>query len=367
MQFISYGGGWIVVNLIRDDEMKPISIIALLMLPAVSGLVHANSEQKVFGSQRSATTPSRISAAADESDNKHSSETQEKRDIPKKLKPRDEAKRMYDRFNSGDMLYASLLKDSANNGNQWAALHYGYLAHKGRLPGQKEPDYNLAYKAYMKAVKNPDGSLTANHLAAYNIGLLYFYGGGKQAKNGRTALRWFQTASQAYRELKRSETAVFWPASLYTAQILQNGHAGVPADREQARRHWQDAARHRDPAAMHGFAASIYADNPFAAIRQYQSAADRWHVPSMLALARWYANSDKLHQADPAETARWLLVAATADKRYTSYAERVLQHLNAETQQKVRMRAARWIQSKGLSPIKFDYTSPLNEDPNRIY
>jgi TPR repeat protein len=87
----------------------------------------------------------------------------------------------------------------------------------------------------MKAVKNPDGSLTGNHLAAYNIGLMYFFGSGQLKQDGRTALRWFQTASQAYREAKKSKTAIFWPASLYSAQILQNGYAGVTADPTAAR------------------------------------------------------------------------------------------------------------------------------------
>ena len=348
--------------------MKQTTLAITLMCCASIAAAQPTAEQKVFGNQSSASNPNTASAtqASDVSAKKEASRQQIEQDRAKR-KPREEAKRLYDRFNSGDMLYASRLKEAANSGNPWAALQYGYLAHKGRLPGNKGPDYNLAFKAYMKAVRNPDGSLTGNHLAAYNIGLLYFYGGGNQAKDGKTALRWFQTASQAYRELKRSDNAVFWPASLYTAQILQNGFGGVPADRAQARRHWQDAARQKDPAAMHGFAASIYADNPFAAIRQYQNAADRWHVPSMLALASWYANGDQLHQADPAETALWLLVAATADKRYMSNAETVLRHLSPETQKKVRVRAARWVQTKGLPPAKFDYAGPLNDDPARIY
>ena len=341
--------------------MKSI-LTTIALLPAiVLAAPQPNAEQQVFGSQRSSQQATQAQSAQTNAGGAKPAQGATRK--TRRLNPRDEARQMFERFNSGDMLYASRLKDAANNGNPWAALQYGYLAHKGQLPSLKGPDYALAYKAYMKAVKNPDGSLTGNHLAAYNIGLMYFFGSGQLKQDGRTALRWFQTASQAYREAKKSKTAIFWPASLYSAQILQNGYAGVTADPTAARAHWEAAIRSKDPAALHGYAAAIYSNNPFAAVRVYQSAADRWHVPSMIALARWYANGDKLHQADPEQTATWLLIASFVDKRYTSNAESVLKHLNAESQKQVRTRASRWIQSKGLRLDKFDYASPLNDDP----
>ncbi len=137
----------------------------------------------------------------------------------------------------------------------------------------------------------------------------------------------------------------------------------MTANPTAARAHWEAAIRSKDPAALHGYAAAMSSNNPFAAVRVYQSAADRWHVPSMIALARWYANGDKLHQADPEQAATWLLIASFVDKRYTSNAESVLKHLNAESQKQcVPVHHAGYSQ-RGLRLDKFDYASPLNDDP----
>ncbi|HRM21822.1 MAG TPA: hypothetical protein PL031_04675, partial [Neisseria sp.] len=150
----------------------------IALLPAiVLAAPQPNAEQQVFGSQRSSQQTTQAQSAQTNAGGAKPAQGATRK--TRRLNPRDEARQMFERFNSGDMLYASRLKDAANNGNPWAALQYGYLAHKGQLPGLKAPDYALAYKAYMKAVKNPDGSLTGNHLAAYNIGLMYFFGSGQ--------------------------------------------------------------------------------------------------------------------------------------------------------------------------------------------
>ena len=153
----------------------------IALLPAI-GLAapQPNAEQQVFGSQRSSQQATQAQSAQTNAGGAKPAQGATRK--TRRLNPRDEARQMFERFNSGDMLYASRLKDAANNGNPWAALQYGYLAHKGQLPGLKGPDYALAYKAYMKAVKNPDGSLTGNHLAAYNIGIAHLSDARKLAK-----------------------------------------------------------------------------------------------------------------------------------------------------------------------------------------
>ena len=283
------------------------------------------------------------------------------------LNPREEAKRMYDRFNAGDSMYVTLLRDAANKGNPWASLQYGYLAHQGRIPGSKGPDYALAHKAYMKAVKNPDGSLTANHLAAYNLGLLYYFGGGPIKPDGKTALKWFQTANQAFSEQKRSQQqAVFWPAAIYAANILERGHAGVAPDPKRARVYWQRAAAQRDPAALYGYGHSIFRENPYAAVNYYQRAADRWHIGAMVALAHYYAKGDKLRKADLVQATRWMQIAASVDGRYKGYAQRMMAALPENQQKQVAQSASSWLRRRGIRPEPFPYAAPLNDDPPRI-
>ena len=345
--------------------MKPnlISLTIISLLPAAAFATEPpNAEKQVFGVQRSATT-----TATEDDDAKKTPEAKKSQGILPGLstsqpKPREEAKKMYDRFNSGDLLFANKLRDAANASNPWASLQYGYLAHKGRLPGQKGPDYVLAQRAYMKAVKNKDGSLTGNYLAAYNLGVLYFHGGGNIKKDPTSALRWFQTANLSYRELRKSKTAVFWPASLYTAQI-QGGNFGVKAEPAAARENWKNAIKGNDPVAFYGYAQTIYRENPFAAMNYYKRAADRWHVPSMVALARWNGTGDRLHQADVVQAASWMLRAAHYDSRHNQTSAQVMARLSVEQQKKARESAAQWLRMRGVRPTPFDYKSPLNEDP----
>ncbi len=351
--------------------MKPTNVVLVLMLGAAFASARAqpaqqNAEQKVFGVQRSATAaPKQQTSETDGADKKKAASKPAENKERAKLKPREEAKLLYDRFNAGDMLYAAKLKDAANGGNQWASMQYGYLAHKGRLPGLKGPDYALAQRAYMKAVKTRDNALTGNYIAAYNLGVLYFNGGGSIKKDPAASLRWFQTAIQSYRELRKSKSAVFWPASAYAAQILTNGYGAKP-DKAAARPYWLEAVKGNEPVTLYGYAKTIYSENPFAAIGYYRRAADRWHVPSMVALARWYAYADKFHQADPAQAASWLLRAAHYEPRHAQTAAAVMAGLNADGQKKAREAAAQWMRTRGVRQPPFDYISPLNDDPAPI-
>lgn len=324
----------------------------LFMLPALVS-AQPSAEQKVFGTPPAKVQPSKPSAKAADNTFGQQSQNQAK-----------QAKMMYDRFVSGDMSYAGKLKDAANAGNRWAALQYGVLAHTGKLPGLKGPDYALAQRAYLKAVKNTDGSLTGNYLAAYNLGVLYYNGvGGK--KDPASALRWFQTAITAYRELRKSKTAVLWPASAYAAQILTRG-TGVKADKATARTYWLEAVKGGEPSTLYTFGLTVYSENPFTAVGYFRRAADRLYVPAMVALARWYANSDKLHEADPVQAASWLLRASHYDKTQTQTATSVMARLNVESQKKAQQSAVQWLKSKGLKPQQFDFTRPLNEEPSVI-
>lgn len=323
----------------------------LFMLPA---LVSAQpSAEQVFGTPPAKVQPSKPTPKPVENIVGQQSQNQAK-----------QARMMYDRFVSGDMSYAGKLKDAANVGNRWAALKYGVLAQRGKLPGLKGPDYALAQRAYLKAVKNADGSLTGNYLAAYNLGVLYYNGvGGK--KDPASALRWFQTAITAYRELRKSKTAVLWPASAYAAQILTRG-TGVKADKAAARTYWLEAVKGGEPSILYAFGLTVYSENPFTAVGYFRRAADRLYVPAMVALARWYANSDKLHDADPVQAASWLLRAAHYDKSQAQSAASVMARLNVESQKKAQQSAAQWLKSKGLKPQQFDFTQPLNEEPSVI-
>lgn len=191
-----------------------LSCLLLIALPAVAQTGQPNVEKQVFGSsQRNIGTPAKNTAApaADKKAGKAPWTYQ------RKLSERESAKQMFDRFTYGDSLYSVKLRDAANSGNRWAAFYYGYLAETGKLSGAK--DYELARRSYQKAVKNTDGSLTANHLAAYNIGLMYYYGKGS-SQNPAEALKWFLIAIQAYRESK-GNNAVFWPAEYHVGRIKE--------------------------------------------------------------------------------------------------------------------------------------------------
>ncbi len=133
MRSTCYGAGLTAVNSIEEPEMKSI-LNTIALLPAI------------VLAARSPMPNNRFSAANAQASRQHrrrvlepmrggAKPAQGATRKTRRLNPRDEARQMFERFNSGDMLYASRLKDAANNGNPWAALQYGYLAHKkGNCP-----------------------------------------------------------------------------------------------------------------------------------------------------------------------------------------------------------------------------------------
>ena len=336
-----------------------LSCLLLIALPTVAQTGQPNVEKQVFGSsQRNIGTPAKNTAApaADKKAGKAPWTYQ------RKLSERESAKQMFDRFTYGDSLYSVKLRDAANSGNRWAAFYYGYLAETGKLSGAK--DYELARRSYQKAVKNTDGSLTANHLAAYNIGLMYYYGKGS-SQNPAEALKWFLIAIQAYRESK-GNNAVFWPAEYHVGRIKEAAAKNVPAQLAEARSHYGNAARMRDPDSLYRYGLLIALENPPAALSYYTRAADRWHSGAMVALARYYAKGDSLHKADRSENARWLQLAAVADKRYAPYAKRAQAGLTADEQKRVQASASAWLKRRGIRPASFDYAAALQDDPAAI-
>ena len=161
--------------------------VCLTLLAALNAAAQDGKQEmdrKVFGEEhRNIGTP----AAKAPAEKKADSPTP-KTGYKRKPSEQEAARQLYERFTHGDSLYAAKLRDAANGGNRWASLYYGYLAETGKLSSRQ--DMQLALRSYQKAVKNPDGSLTGNHLAAYNLGLAYYYGKGV-AVDSRNALKWF--------------------------------------------------------------------------------------------------------------------------------------------------------------------------------
>jgi hypothetical protein len=335
--------------------------VCLTLLTALNAAAQDGKQEmdrKVFGGERrSIGTPAAKAPAEKKADN-----TAPKTGYKRKPSEQEAARQLYERFTHGDNLYAAKLRDAANGGNRWASLYYGYLAETGKLSGRQ--DMQLALRSYQKAVKNPDGSLTGNHLAAYNLGLAYYYGKGV-APDSRSALKWLLTAIQAYRESK-GRNAVFWPAEYHAGLIKEAAAKTAPTQLVEARSHYANAARMRDPNALYRYGLLIAAENQPAALPYYNRAADRWHSGAMVALARYYSKGDSLHKANRLEAVRWLQIAAATDKRYASYAKRAMNSLKPDEQNRVGSSVTMWLQRRGIRPAPFDYAAPLFEDPATI-
>ena len=263
------------------------------------------------------------------------------------------------RAENGDTAAVLELKNAANGGNRWAAVQYGYLAHTGRLPGLAgRTDTVTAAKAYRIALKDGSG----NYLAAYNLGLMYYYGSGMKA-NGAEALRLFKTAAENYRS--KVSSRVFWPAEVYAAQILERGY-GVAKNEAAAAEYWERAAKANVPEGLYGYGMFILngrggLQNPYRAYPLLLQAANRWHTGAMVALAQYQGRGDRLRDADPADAAKWWMLAATADKRYTRQAEKAVAALPAAKQQQVRSQVRSWLTTHTTVPKSFDWKKPVND------
>lgn len=260
------------------------------------------------------------------------------------------------------------LKHSANTGNKWAALEYGYLAAMGRLPSLGgKPNYALAAKAYRLASKtvSKDGirNINGNYLAAYNLGLMYYYGQGTKA-NGREALKWFRASLDAYPKSQRT----FWPSALYAARILEHGY-GVPVNNKEAIKYWEAAAKEKESTAMYGYAMMILSGkgtvpNPYKAYPLLIQAANRWNINAMIALAHYQSRQEKYRKNNPVDAAKWLLIAATIDKKkFGKKADAAMSVLSEAHRKQAANAMAIWLSTHNIMPEDFDYKAHLNNDP----
>ena len=332
----------------------------LCCLPSLSFGTPATNPNQVFGNrglagQANTNTAPRTQAARPESRQRMCQRDQEF------------ALSMYRRVIGGDSAAATDLKNAANQGNRWAALQYGYLAHTGKLPGLGgRPDYATAARAYNLASKRMDGGrladINGNYAAAYNMGLMYYYGQGVPA-NGAEALRWFRAAESAYKT--GGQHKAFWPATVYIAQILERGY-GVAKNEREALEYWERSARANEAEGLYGYGMAILngrggVQNPYRAYPLLVQAADRWHVGAMLALADYQGRGDRLREANPVDAAKWLMIAAVADRRHNRRAERALAALPSPKQQQVRSQVRSWLGTHGTVPKVFDWRQPIND------
>lgn len=272
---------------------------------------------------------------------------------------------------SGDRSAAGNLKERANKGDRWAAMQYGYLAHIGRLPGLNgRPDYTTAQRAYTLASKVLDDAgqvrnYAGNHIAAYNLGLMYYYGQGVP-RSGAEALRWFLIAANKPASGSNSK-AGFYPAAVYAARIYANGY-GVPRDARESVKYWRMAAADNEPIAIYEFGRALYFGrgierNEFQAQYQLNRAANQWNVDAMYMLAQIAMKETRFQKANPRKAAEWLLIAGMKRPQYNQLADQLMANMNPHQKQSVTSSAASWIRTHNRTPEEFDYKVPLNKEP----
>lgn len=273
----------------------------------------------------------------------------------------------------GNVTAAEMIKEAANRGDTNAALQYGYLAHTGKLPNTGT-DYAIAMKAYRKATrqKNNQGQeigFLGNHLAAYNIGLMYLNGEGV-AKNSNEAYRWFKISNDSYQE--RYTNRVFFPAAIQMAKMLETG-TGVTRDDKEAVKLWLSATKENSPDAMLGYAKMVLAGrgtikNPSVAINYLTRAANKWNIEAMAILANLYAKNTAVdNKTNLVEAGKWYVILSTVDKKYSSKARSVLAKLPETDRKSVQRLANSWLSLHANMPEAFDFNKPLNAEPIKIY
>ena len=285
-----------------------------------------------------------------------------------RLKPQD-LRRYIKSAQDGNINAANLIKEAANGGDKDAALQYGYLAHIGKLPAVGT-NYPIAMKAYKKAARQKDAQgnevgYLGNHLAAYNIGVMYLQGQGVPQSNNE-AYRWFKIANEAYQE-KRSNH-VFFPAAVQMARALQSG-VGVARDDKAAVKMWRAAADERCPDAMTGYAKMVMVgrgtiQNPTVAYSYLNSAANKWNLEAIELLANHTARGNMLNmEPNLSESAKWYIILAGVNKKkFAGKARVALSKLDEKEQKRVRQRAYAWLSNHSTMPEPFDYTVPLNDE-----
>nr|WP_314268846.1 hypothetical protein [uncultured Kingella sp.] len=75
----------------------------------------------------------------------------------------------------------------------------------------------------------------------------------------------------------------------------------------------------------------------------------------------YQGKGDRLRDADPVDAAKWWMLAATADKRYTRQAQKAVAALPAAKQQQVRSQVRSWLTTHTTVPKSFDWKKPVND------
>ncbi|MBR5940839.1 MAG: sel1 repeat family protein [Neisseriaceae bacterium] len=282
-----------------------------------------------------------------------------------------ELKRLFNAAQDGNAVAADKIKQAANNNNRNAALLYGYLAHTGKLPEQGT-NYATAMKAYKMAARTKDKQgeeigFYGNHLATYNIGLMYLQGQGVP-QSATEAYRWFKIANDTY--LEKSHGEVFYPAVYHIATALQTG-VGTGRDDKKAVIMWRRMASQKVPEANLEYAKMAIAgrgmiQNHSIAINQLKLAAERWNIEAILLLIKLHEKGDGVTQKpNKVAVAKWYIVLAVASKKYKGKAQSALEALKPEQQQQAKKEAAIFLNTRSTVPDPFDYKAPLFQNPRK--
>lgn len=269
---------------------------------------------------------------------------------------------------SGSPGAADKLKLDANQGNRWAAMQYGWLAHTGQMPNRVGHDMATAMRAYNLACKimgenNQIIALTGNQIAAYNAGLAC-YAGHTGARDPFASIKWFRAASG-----EEGGGQAFYPAYVYLARIYEKGE-GVPASQIEAYRYWSAAAGQREPVGMYNKGRMLMegvgtARNYFEGFALLLRAADQWQTDAMYYIAQIYANGTFAHDRSDVEATKWIQIAATKDERYRKVADQMMAKLSPDDRKKARNGSVNWMRSHMKGPEPFEYTKPINTMPPR--
>lgn len=272
---------------------------------------------------------------------------------------------------AGDSKATMSLKERANNGDRWAAMQYGYLAQTGQLLGLSgKPDIKLAMRSYNLASKTvgDDGKLRniqGNHLAAYNMGVIYYHGLYGIKADGATALRWFQAAA-----IKTNDgNKVFWPASVYAARIYASGY-GVRKDVREAFKYWKYAATQNEPVAIYEVGRAQYFGigtdaNKQLAISNFKDAANMWNIDAMYMLSIANLQGNRFQEPNIEEAVKWLLIAGTKNRQYDMMATQLMNKykLTKYKRKEILRSAGDWINNHTRIPEAFNYRVPINDEP----
>ena len=273
-------------------------------------------------------------------------------------------------IDDNNVVAADTIKQAANSGNRNASLYYGYLANTGKLPN-KGTDFALAMKAYRKASrqKNKQGQeigFYGNHLATYNIGLMYLNGHGVP-KNPTEAYRWFKICNETYKEKNYGDS--FFPALVHMARMLQTG-LGVPKDDKQAVEFWRLASEKSSEAKV-AYAKMAIAGQGMpvtmtVAVNKLEEAANQWNQEAILTLIKIYGKGDGLtRKANKVAVAKWYLILSAANKKYKGKANSALSELKPEQQNEARKEANIFLSGHSRLPDTFDYNNPLYQNPKK--